>query len=128
MGVLRFPGVASGVTRTLSCRKRSPVVGSTSAYRIAYAICSSKNVDRTAVPHWSATTIPHESRAPASEFKYVGIQLFRAIRSMIVFDEGILIRFPQLDVAQFDRSFRTSGHEPLCDELWPIVCMEAAPS
>jgi len=53
--------------------------------------------------------------------KHKGIEHFCSIGPIIALDEGILIRFPRLNIAQLDRPLYTPGDEALGEELRSIV-------
>jgi hypothetical protein len=54
-------------------------------------------------------------------FKHVGVQHFRAIGPIISLDEGMLIRFPRLNISELNRPLCTPGDEALGEEFRPIV-------
>jgi hypothetical protein len=53
--------------------------------------------------------------------EHIGIQHFRAIGPIESFDEGVLIRFPWLDISQLNRPLGTPGHEPFGNQFRAIV-------
>lgn len=53
--------------------------------------------------------------------KHIGTEHFSAIGPIIAFDDGILIRFPRLNMSHLNCSFGTPRHESLGDELRTVV-------
>jgi len=54
-------------------------------------------------------------------FKHVGVQHFRPIGPIIALDEGILIRFSRLNIAQLNGPLGTPSDETLGEEFRAIV-------
>ena len=49
--------------------------------------------------------------------KHIGSEHFSSIGPIIALDEGLLIRFPQLNITQLDPPLWTPGDEALCEKL-----------